>query len=104
MTGYYERFGFSARLSERWRSPYVGSVASLFAQRAYTQIDEDRQLDASVGYEFKSGPAKGLSIQVLAYNLNESPYRTIVQTGGFSVPGVWETYGRTILVGGSYKY
>jgi len=104
MTGYYERFGFSARLSERWRSPYVGSVASLFAQRAYTQIDEDRQLDASVGYEFKSGPAKGLSIQVLAYNLNESPYRTIVQTGGFSVPGIWETYGRTILVGGSYKY
>ena len=103
MTGYYERFGFSARLSERWRAPYVGSTAFLFGQRTYTQIDEDRQLDASVGYEFKYGPAKGLSIQALAYNLNDSPYRSIIQTSGFNAPGVWEKYGRTVLIGFSYK-
>jgi iron complex outermembrane recepter protein len=103
MTGYYERYGFSARLSERWRSSFNGSVASLFATRVYTVIDEDRQVDASLGYEFKQGPAKGLSIQALVYNLNDSPYRTILKTGGFTVPGVWEDYGRSILIGASYK-
>lgn len=103
MTIYYERYGFSARLSERWRAPYVGSTAFLFGQRTYSTIDEDRQLDASLGYDFKSGATKGLSIQALVYNLNNSPYRTTIQTSGFKVPGTYEVYGRTILLGVNYK-
>jgi iron complex outermembrane receptor protein len=105
MTVYYERYGFSARLSERWRAPFLGGVQSLFGQRAFSQIEEDRQLDASMGYTFGSGPAKGLAIQALVQNLRDSPYRdtTGLFSNGLTTPQTYELYGRTVLLGVNYK-
>ena len=38
LTVFYEKNGFSARVSERYRSAYRGEVTGLFAQRAFSEI------------------------------------------------------------------
>ncbi len=106
ITVYYERAGFQARLSERWRQAYVGGVESLFAGRGYSQILDDRQLDGSIGYTVQSGSAKNLSISLLAQNINNSPYRDTTGTfsSGVQTPQTYDLYGRTYLLGVGYKF
>src|SRR2546427_11958007 len=74
-TFYYERYGFEARVAERYRDEFVGSVQSTFDFRTYTQILADRQLDAELGYSFNSGGLKGLSLTVVGTTLLHSAYR-----------------------------
>src|SRR5262249_34183097 len=47
-TVYYERNGFEARIAQRYRDIFVGSVQSTFDFRSYTQILADKQLDAEI--------------------------------------------------------
>jgi iron complex outermembrane receptor protein len=118
LTGYYERFGFSVRLSERYRSPYEGTIQNAFGFRNYTQILDDRQLDGSIGYSFQSGPLKGLDVLLQGLNLLNNAYRDTsgplnnpsTVSGGFYLPPLlaqqpqtYELYGRTYLLGFSYK-
>jgi len=118
LTGYYERFGFYARLSERYRSPYEGTIQNAFGFRNYTQILTDRQLDGSIGYSFTSGSLKGLDILVQGLNLLNNPYQdtsgplnnpgsapggTVLPPFLAQQPQTYELYGRTYLVGFIYK-
>jgi iron complex outermembrane receptor protein len=106
LTVFYEKNGFSARVSERYRSKYRGEVTGLFAQRAFSEILAEKQIDLQIGYEFQEGPYKNLSIMVQANNLNNAPYQTI-QGSSFSsgayAPERYTTYGRQVLVGLNYK-
>jgi iron complex outermembrane recepter protein len=106
-TFYYERYGFEARLSERYRDQFVGSVQTTFDFRTYTQILADRQLDGEIGYGFSSGIAKGLSFTMVGTNLLNSPYRDTtgpLGTSGLTTPQRYERYGRVFLFGFNYKY
>ena len=55
LTGYYEKNGFQARASYRYRSSFQGEVIALFTQPGFPQILADKQLDAQVGYTFQPG-------------------------------------------------
>jgi iron complex outermembrane receptor protein len=104
---YYERFGFEARVAERYRDEFVGTVQSTFDQRNYTQILADRQLDAEIGYGFNSGSLKGLSLTLVGTNLLNSAYRDTtgpLGTTALTTPQVYERYGRVFLAGFNYKY
>ncbi len=106
-TFYYERYGFEARVAERYRDEFVGSVQSTFDFRNYTQILADRQLDAELGYSFNSGGLKGLSLTVVGTNLLNSAYRDTTGPLGstaLTTPQVYERYGRVFLAGFNYKY
>ena len=112
VTGYYERGGFQARISQRYRSAFKGEVVQLFATRGFTEILADKQVDAQIGYTFQEGPLENLGLLLQVNNLTDSPYRTRLgldgggtktQSGG-SLPETYEKYGRQILFGVNYRF
>lgn len=107
VTLYYENAGFSARISQRYRSEFRGEITSLFAQRSYTRILSDKQTDLQLGYDFgESSRLAGLSILLQVNNLTNSPYRTVQDSnfpGGAVAPLEYNEYGRQYLLGFNYK-
>src|SRR3546814_7127613 len=61
-TVYFEKWGFEARANYRYRSSFLAEVAGLSANPTYRTARAEGILDAQIGYEFQSGPLKGLSI------------------------------------------
>lgn len=112
ITGYYERDGFQARISQRYRSGFKGEVVQLFATRGFTEILADKQVDAQVGYTIQHGTLEGLGVLFQVNNLTNSPYRTRLgidgggtktQNGG-SLLETYEQYGRQFLLGFNYRF
>jgi iron complex outermembrane receptor protein len=103
---YSEKDGYSARASRRYRSAYRGEVTGLFAQRAFSEILAERQIDLQLGYAIEEGAYKGLSFLFQVNNLNNSPYQTRQGdpfSGGSYAPERYTTYGRQLLLGLNYK-
>lgn len=109
-TVYYERDNFSARVGSRHRSPFVTTVRGTFGENVPSMISSETVLDAQFGYSFESGPFKGLSLTLQVNNLTDEPYRTRVGVSTGSVdptatlPERYTSYGRQVLIGGSYKF
>lgn len=113
VTGYFEKWGFQARASYRFRSAFKGETVQLFTNRGYTEILADKQLDAQIGYAFPDSSAlKGLGILLQVSNVMDSPYRTRLglDTGGTHtsdgtpLPETYEKYGRQFLLGLNYRF
>ncbi len=112
VTGYYERGGFQARISQRYRSAFKGEVVQLYATRGFTEILADKQVDAQIGYTFQEGPLENLGVLVQVNNLTNSPYRTRLglddggtkTSNGGSLPETYEKYGRQFLFGVNYRF
>lgn len=112
ITGYYERGGFQARISKRFRKAFKGDVVQLFATRGETEILDDEQIDAQIGYTFEQGPLEGLGVLFQVNNLTNSPYRTrlgldsggTTTADGGSLPETYEEYGRQFLFGVNYRF
>lgn len=113
VTGYFEKWGFQARMSYRWRSAFKGEVTQLFAVRGATEILAEEDVSAQIGYTFQPGSTlEGLGLLFQVNNLTNSPFRTRlgVDAGGARtsdgsfLPEVVEKYGRQFLFGFSYKY
>ncbi len=106
VTAFYEKDGFSARVSRRYRSAYRGEVTGLFAQRAFSQILAENQVDFQIGYSFEQGLLKGAALLLQVNNVNNAPYQTMqgdAFTGGSYAPERYTTYGRQVLLGLNYK-
>jgi len=112
LTAYYERDGFQARISQRYRSAFKGEVVQLYANRGYTEILSDKQVDAQIGYTIQEGQFENLGFLFQVNNLTDSPYRTRLgldnggtkTSDGTSLPETYEKYGRQFLFGASYRY
>jgi iron complex outermembrane recepter protein len=112
VTGYYEREGFQARISQRYRSGFKGEVVQLFATRGFTEILADKQVDAQVGYTLQGGTLAGLGILFQVNNLTNSPYRTRLgldgggtrTSEGGALLETYEKYGRQFLLGLNYRF
>lgn len=106
-TVFYERNGFSIRVSERYRSSYRGEYSYLFGTRSISRTLSERSVDFQTSYEFGEGTRlRGLSILFQVNNVNNSPYRNVQDSnfpGGLMAPQEYTTYGRQYLVGLSYK-
>ncbi|WP_284614510.1 TonB-dependent receptor [Aquabacterium humicola] len=101
LTAYYEKYGFSGRISQVSRSAFVGEIAGFGADRDLVYISPEKVTDLQLGYEFQSGPAKGLSLLFQVSNLTNEPYRRY--DGDPNVPKEYVKYGRTYLFGVNYK-
>jgi len=105
VTGYYEKKGFQARASYRYRSKFKGEVVSLFSQLGTPQVLADKQLDAQIGYTFQPGSRlNGLGILLQVNNLLNSPYRTSLGSPAPQTLEVYEEYGRQWFLGASYRF
>jgi iron complex outermembrane receptor protein len=101
ITAYYEKSGFQARMSQRYRSDFVGEVTGFGADREFRYIKAERVLDAQLGYSFDKGYLKGLSLLFQVNNVNNTPYQTYDAIP--LRPNQYTVYGRTYLMGLSYK-
>jgi iron complex outermembrane receptor protein len=73
---YYEKAGFSAFVSDSYRSFYIGPVTNTTVGGYPTLIGIGAQkwISAQVGYEFQSGWLKGLGFRLEGNNLNKPKY------------------------------
>lgn len=104
ITLYYEAYGFSARISQRHRSPFLGEVQGFGGDRSKRFVDEESVVDAQLGYAFGEGSGlDGLSLLIQAYNLTDEPYREYDADKG-DLPRVHNEYGRTLIAGVNYRF
>ena len=103
-TVYFEKAGFSARVSNRKRGKFIGEVPAFDATLQLNTVAEESILDAQVGYEFSDGPMKGLSINFQGTNLTDEPF-ALTQVGTPDVNLIkYQKYGANYSVGLTYKF
>lgn len=102
---YYEAGGFSARVGQRTRSDFIGEFTDNQYERQLTHIRGERIVDMQVGYEFKSGPAKGLALTFQANNLTDAVFQKyIVNADGSQQTTESAKYGKAYMLGATYKF
>jgi iron complex outermembrane recepter protein len=105
LTGYFEKNGFQARASYRYRSKFKGEVVALFSNLGSTFILADKQMDAQIGYTFQEGSRlENLGITLQVSNVLDSPYRTSYDVNGTQTLETFEKYGRQWMLGASYHF
>ena len=105
VTFYYEKYGFSARISQRSRSKFRGEVQGFGADRDTRYVGGEKIVDFQTGYEFGEGSLKGLSLLLQVNNLNNEPYQELFyDNNGNYAPRSYNEYGRTTLLGASFKF
>jgi len=102
-TLYYERGGFEVRVSNRYRSEFLGEVEGISATRQLRMVQEESIIDAQVGYEFEDGPLEGLSVLAQANNLTDEPFVSF-NAGDERQIIDYQQYGATYLVGIAYRF
>ena len=103
-TIYYEKYGFSARVSNRYRDEFVGEVPQFDATLILQTVSAESLLDAQVGYEIQEGSLKGLSFSVSGTNLTDEPF-ILSNTGSDPYNFVkYENYGAVYAVAVSYTF
>ncbi len=101
-TVYYERGGFEARVSHRFRTRFLGELAAISATRTFITAQGESIIDAQLGYAF-SGALDGLRVTVQGLNLTDEPFQTF-QGGDDRQIINNQSFGRTYLVGASYRF
>ncbi len=101
-TLYYERSGFEARVSNRYRSDFLGEVTGFGAGRELRFVNGESLLDAQLGYRFGEGPLDGFSVQLQAYNITDEPFSGYIDGDERRVKD-YQSYGATYLLGISYR-
>jgi len=99
VTGYYEKNGFSARVSQRYRSDFVGEIGGIGGANELTFVKADKVVDLQLGYDFAS--VKGLSVLFQVNNLTDTDFQTYA--GSKDRPRGYTKYGRQMLLGLNYK-
>ncbi|MFJ6023031.1 TonB-dependent receptor [Brevundimonas sp. NPDC092305] len=103
LTVYYERNGLQARISNRYRSEFLGELSGVGTDRIQRMVDAESVVDAQIGYEFQSGPAEGLSVLFQVNNLTDEQFKTFENNDDRRVID-YQQYGRTFLFGVNYRY
>ncbi len=103
-TLFYEIGGFSARVSQRHRSDFLGEIQGFGAGREFRTVGEETILDAQVSYEIQEGRYAGLTFYLQGNNLTDEPFVTFNTQDDSRQVINFEEYGPTYLVGASYKF
>ncbi|TAL84418.1 MAG: TonB-dependent receptor [Rhodanobacter sp.] len=102
-TLYYQHRGFEARVSDSYRSSFLGRVSGISSSRIEQTIKGGSSIDAQVSYTFDHGPLEGLTVIAQGSNLNNKKFVTYQNNDPRQVQ-TWESYGRRYEVGVSYKF
>lgn len=102
-TLYFEKRGFQARVSGRYRSKFLAEVMGLSLARDRVMARGEMVVDAQIGYTFQSGALEGLSILATGSNLTNEPFITYLNNDVRQVRD-YQNYGRNYMLGVSYKF
>ena len=102
-TVYFEKAGFQARASGRYRSSFLAEVATIELQRQTRMAREEFVVDAQIGYTFQDGALEGLGILLQGSNLTNEPFVTYEADDERRVLD-YQSYGRNFMAGITYKF
>ncbi|OGT56540.1 MAG: hypothetical protein A3E01_10535 [Gammaproteobacteria bacterium RIFCSPHIGHO2_12_FULL_63_22] len=104
-TLYYEKSGFSVRYSQRTRSAFRAETRGFGADLSYVNIRGEKVQDAQINYTFPdSSSLKGLGLYLQVSNIGDEPFSTYDTADPDYRPITYFGYGRTTLLGFSYKF
>ncbi|HUL55190.1 MAG TPA: hypothetical protein VLT83_17435, partial [Opitutaceae bacterium] len=69
----------------------------------FSVAQPEKIVDAQIGYSVQSGPLKGLSVYLQAYNLNDEPLITYNNGDPRQVIN-YQKYGASYSIGATYKF
>jgi len=101
-TVYYEKAGFQARASLRYRSDFLGEVSGLSLVRESKFVAAESIIDAQVSYDLSEVGVDGLTVLFQVNNLTNEPFTTY-QGADKRFVRDFQNYGRTFLFGLNYK-
>jgi len=110
VTLYYEKHGFSARFSQRYRSPFTATTRDIFLNNTTLQQAADKVADMQFGYAFEEGAMKGLSLTLQVGNVFDKPTMNYKSVTGEApdksqlMPNYIRWFGRTTVLGATYKF
>ena len=102
-TAYYEKNGFQARASGRYRSSFLAEVSGLSLARDRVMAAAEFVVDAQIGYTFQSGALEGVGVMLQASNLTNEPFITYYNNDARQVRD-YQNYGRNFMLGVTYKF
>ncbi|WP_404842621.1 TonB-dependent receptor [Colwellia sp. BRX10-3] len=105
LTFYYEKEGIQFRTSMRKRGDFKGDVYGLGFTTTQVDIVGETVWDAQIGYDFGEAGIEGLeglSVFLQGYNLTAEPFTSLQGENALQVRD-YQDYGRTYLLGFSYK-
>lgn len=104
-TAYFERWGFNARGSVRYRSSFIGDFTGFGGTPTRRRALPETIIDAQIGYDFQEGSAlHGLSLYVQGQNLTNERFASVVTTADPLSVVDYQTYGRRFLAGFNYRF
>ncbi len=102
LTVYYEKGGWSTRVSQRNRSEFIGEIGNFAGDRSLRWVNGEKVVDFQIGYTFNEGSMKGLGLVLQVNNLTDSPYSTYADAPDH--PLEYMKFGTTYLFGLNYKF
>ncbi|WP_374610852.1 TonB-dependent receptor [Sphingorhabdus sp.] len=103
-TAYFEKNGFSARGSVRYRSTFQGELSGFGGNRVRRRARGEMIVDAQLGYDFRPGSSlEGLSLFIQGQNLTNEAFSTINPGAPLEVID-YQTYGRRYQAGITFKF
>ena len=103
-TLYFEKNGFNARGSVRYRSEFLADFTGFGGSPTRRLARAETIVDAQIGYDFEGGPLDGLSVYLQGQNLTNAPF---VSQFNVPVPEAVidnQEYGRRFLAGFTFKF
>jgi iron complex outermembrane recepter protein len=111
LTVYYEKHGFQARVSQRYRSAFTATTRDIFFRPTTRSQGADKVVDMQLGYAFDdAGRYKGLSVLLQVNNLTDTTTTNYKSPAGEApdntqlVPNYTYKFGRQTLLGVNYKF
>ena len=103
-TVFFEKWGFNARGSVRYRSSFQGELSGFGGNRTRRRALAETIFDAQIGYDFpETSSLAGLSIFVQGQNLTDEPFVTVFGNNE-NLVNDYQSYGRRFQAGVTFKF
>jgi iron complex outermembrane recepter protein len=102
-TAYFEKAGFNARGSVRYRSTFLGDFTGFGGSPTRRTALAEMIVDGQIGYDFQDGSAlQGLSLYLQGQNLTDERFASVGAARNQVID--YQIYGRRFLAGFTYKF
>jgi iron complex outermembrane recepter protein len=104
-TAFFEKYGFNARGSVRYRSTFLGDFTGFGGSPTRRIALKETIVDAQVGYDFQQGsPLEGLSVYLQGQNLTDERFASVNGNQNPLQIIDYQIYGRRYLAGLTFKF
>ncbi|MES2782129.1 MAG: TonB-dependent receptor [Pseudomonadota bacterium] len=102
-TAYFEKWGFNARGSVRYRSTFLGDFTGFGGSPTRRTALAEMIVDGQIGYDFQEGSSlEGLSLYLQGQNLTDERFASVGASRNQVID--YQIYGRRFLAGFNYKF